>query len=128
MTPSPADVPAARVIPLVDDSPRYATLAAVTPLFGLPELSEAGSIAELLTDASPWMLACAAYYAGARDITPASARLEQLLAHDDSVVREAAFAALARLISEPRWRSHAALLVDDHFAPLAARARLGLRP
>ncbi len=112
----------ARVLPLIDDSPRYAKLASVTPMFDLPELAPADWIAELLADRSPWMVACAAYYAGVHGITAVVGRLQELTRHDDAVVREAAFATLTHLLEASRVRALAATLVADPFAPLAARA------
>ncbi len=90
----------ATFLPLVDDNPRYVKLNAVEGKLELPRRTRDGWVEQLLADESPWMIACAAYYAGHHDIVSMSPRLEQLAAHESPVVAEAARAALARFASQ----------------------------
>ena len=85
----------ARVITLVDESPRYAKLAAV-PL-DLPKLTRDEWVADLLADPAPWVLACTAYYAGVHRIGSVQTRLRQLAQHADATVRESAALAVSYL-------------------------------
>jgi len=85
----------ARLIPLVDESPRYAKLAAVP--IPLPKHTRDEWVDVLLADPAPWVLACTAYYAGVHRIGSATARLRELAGHADATVRESAALALAEL-------------------------------
>ncbi|HVV82248.1 MAG TPA: hypothetical protein VHE35_04185, partial [Kofleriaceae bacterium] len=87
----------ARVIPLVDESPRPDKLTAVRARFALRHRDVNQWIAELLQDPAPWLVACTAHYAGAMELGSARPRLEQLRDHADATVREAVADALTRL-------------------------------
>ncbi len=114
----------ARLVPLLDESPRYAKLAAVAKLFDLPRRDRDGWLAALLADGDAWMLACAAYYAGAHAVHAFTDRLVELVMHPSPPTREAAFMALVRLYDgdAERTKRLAALCVRDTFPPLRARA------
>jgi ATP/ADP translocase len=83
------------LVPLVDDTPRFLKLNAVEGLVPLPRKGRDGWVEELLGDDSPWMIACAAYYAGQHRIGALADRLGALARHPDPVVAEAAAAALS---------------------------------
>ncbi len=63
----PADL-RKRVMPLVDDSPRYVKLRAAREAYPIPELDRAAWVHALLADDSAWLVACVAYYALAHGI------------------------------------------------------------
>jgi hypothetical protein len=95
------------VLTLVDDSTRAAKVTAATKASWLriPGRSREKWVAALLDDDSAWMVACAAYYAGATEIVAARPRLAELAADRRAVVAETAAAALLRL--DPQTRAAA---------------------
>ena len=86
-----------KVVPLVDDSPRYAKLRAAGAVFEVPTQDEVAWIAELLADRSSWMVACTAYYAGVHRIAAVRERLVELSTHTDATISEAAALAVTYL-------------------------------
>lgn len=112
----------ARVIPLVDGSPRYDKLKAVASIYTMPQHSPAEWIDELLADNHPWMVACALYFAGMHGMTHTLDRCRDLSEHTDPVVRESAFVAVTRLGDTDCVRAVAQRLANDSFAPLRRRA------
>ncbi|MFT3698162.1 MAG: cyclic nucleotide-binding domain-containing protein [Kofleriaceae bacterium] len=67
----------ARVIPLVDDAPRYAKLAAARSVYDIPELDRAGWVEEL-TRGDSWIAVCVAYYAKAHGIPVGDDRADMM--------------------------------------------------
>jgi hypothetical protein len=88
-------------IPLVDESPRYLKLTAALGQVAVPARSRDGWVEALLADPSPWMVACAAYYAGQHRIGALAETLGRLRRSPSPVVAETAAVALTRLSSDP---------------------------
>jgi hypothetical protein len=90
------------VISLVDESLRNVKLASAEHSLHLKPRTREAWVDTLLDDPNPWMVTCAAYYAGAADVLAARTKLRTLTEHTDPVVRETALAALARLDDSPK--------------------------
>ncbi|MBK6531418.1 MAG: cyclic nucleotide-binding domain-containing protein [Deltaproteobacteria bacterium] len=93
----------ALVVSLIEESPRGPRIAAVARRLKLPARTREAWVEALLDDGSAWMVACAAYYAGAAEVLSARPRLRALARDPRAVVRETAEDALAR-IDHPEHR------------------------
>jgi AAA family ATP:ADP antiporter len=117
-----------RLVPLLDDRPRAGRLRDAEALYATPRLAPEAWLAELLRDESPWLLAAACHAAGELRIAGAAPRVRELLAHRAPYVREAALAAVARLLPAEEAAVAARALAADPFEParqLALRLSAG---
>lgn len=87
----------ALVVSLIEESPRGPRIAAAARRLKLPTRTRDGWVEALLEDGNAWMVACAAYYAGAAEVLSARRRLRELTGDPRAVVRETAGEALARI-------------------------------
>jgi ATP/ADP translocase len=110
------------VVALVDDSPRYVKLAAVAGVVDVPRRTREGWLRALLADDSAWLVACAAFYAGAHELVALGPELVPLLGHPSPIVRESSLAALAHLLPASEIRPLAQRALADEFAPQRKRA------
>jgi HEAT repeat protein len=93
----------ALVVSLVEESTRESRLATARRRLKLPARTRDGWVEALLDDPNAWMVACAAYYAGAAEVLAARPKLAALAADPRAVVRETAADALSR-IDDPTRR------------------------
>jgi hypothetical protein len=91
------------LVALVEESPRADRLAAAGRRLKLPARTRDGWVEALLDDGSGWMVACAAYHAGAAEVLSVRPKLRALTADPRAVVRETAADALTR-IEHPELR------------------------
>jgi len=110
------------VVPLLDERPRASRLRQVEGIAPPPQLSPEEWLAELLRDESLWVVAAACHAAGALELRGAAPGLRPLLAHPVAWVREAALAALARLLPAGEAARAALELAADPFEPARRRA------
>ncbi|MBI5496943.1 MAG: HEAT repeat domain-containing protein [Deltaproteobacteria bacterium] len=101
------------LVPLVEETPPDAKLRAGAQLFRLERKGLEAWLQDLMTGADPWLRVCAVHEAGERRLTSLEADVEARLRDDDSVVREAAVQALARLVTRDRLRSALGALQDE---------------
>jgi ATP/ADP translocase/HEAT repeat protein len=111
------------VIPLLDERPRAERLRQAEGIAPRPRLSPEEWLAELVCDESPWVVATTCHAAGALEIRGAARGLRRLLAHHVPWVREAALAALSRLLSPAELAGAALELATDPFEPVRRLAR-----
>jgi HEAT repeats len=117
-----------RLVPLLDDRPRADRLGDAEELHPLPRLGPEAWLAELLRSESPWLAAAACHAAGALGLRGAAPRLRELLSHPVPWVREAALAALARLLPPAEVAGAARDLAADPFEAARRLARSLVAP
>ncbi len=89
-----------RVLPLLDDSPRDAKLRAASEHFPAPTAPPEGLVAALCRYESPWVRACAAWFAREGGLGQVSAVLRELSDDESPYVRELALLATVALDAE----------------------------
>jgi ATP/ADP translocase/HEAT repeat protein len=110
------------LVPLLDERPRAERLREAEGIAPQPRLSAEEWLAELLCDESPWVVAATCHASGALEIRGAARGLRRLLAHHVPWVREAALAALARLLPPTELAGAALELATDPFEPVRCQA------
>ena len=86
-----------RLLPLLDDSPRDAKLRAAAEQFPAPTDPPEGLVAALCRYESPWVRACAAWFAREGELGQVSGALRELSDDEIPYVRETALLATAQL-------------------------------
>jgi HEAT repeat protein len=110
-----------RVRPLLEWLPRLEKLATASGILAPPKKTRDEWLRELLSDESPWVVTCAAAYAGAFGVTAVKDAILAHLERPNPVLRETALEALEALVPIEELPRAVAPVIWDEYEPIRKR-------